>query len=86
MKPKQLANVLLKVLGISLIAYAIPNALNLAMYCLQYLVQRMHDGNQGYHENITLFYLITPACQIVVGIFLIAKSRLLAERFFRDDE
>ncbi len=62
MKSKQLANVLIKVLGLYFCVSDIPG-----------LISGM--GN----------YALGNAVQLVVGIYLIAKSRQLAEFWFKDN-
>jgi hypothetical protein len=44
-KPKQLANVLVKILGLSLCAHGVPALLGVVFGGFYLLIQAMHDGN-----------------------------------------
>ena len=93
MKPKQLANVLTRILGLSLCAHGIPGLLGIIASGVYLLIQRMHDGipNGVDHYNYasyTLFYWVSrfsPVVEFAIGIYLILRSRQLVEKLFKDE-
>ena len=90
MKPKQLANVLTRILGISLCAHGIPSLIMVAVSGIALLIQRMHDGNPNYSNHYSymgysLFYWISPVLEFAIGIYLILRSRLIVEKLFKDE-
>lgn len=84
MNPKQLANVLIKILGLSLIAHGIPGFLNGIIGWLQFAADiPLAGGRRGYsHYWLILALNLIP---FAVGICLIACSRLLADKLFKDE-
>jgi hypothetical protein len=93
MKPKQLANVLTRILGLSLCAQGIPGLLGTIATGFYLLVQRMHDGipNSVDHYNNAIYTLLywvtrlTPVVEFAVGIGLIVRSRFIVEKLFQDE-
>ena len=89
MKPKQLANVLIKILGLSICARGFPAFAAAAIGAMEALIRAMQDG----HPNMGLFptwtysltYLVQSSIEFVVGIILIVCSRWLVEIMFKDE-
>jgi len=83
MKSKQLANVLIKIIGLYVCLCAIPSLVSgiLAVFA-------NHLGASKWDEVMFRFlsYAIGAALQAVVGIFLIIKSRKLAEFWFKNED
>ena len=86
MKPKQLANVLIKILGLSLIAHGIPSLLNSLIGWFQFasdnrLARLAGEGGNSHYWIIVLLNLIPFAG----GFALIAGSRCIVEMLFKDE-
>jgi hypothetical protein len=77
LKTKQLANVLIKILGLSVILNDIPSVL--ASLITFFQVPKGSGGS-------ALLYLMAGMIAIVVGIVLIVTSRSVAEHLFKDDD
>jgi len=86
MKPKTLANILIKILGLSLIAHGIPGLVNGLVGWLQYSSDnRLHgiaNFDLGAHFGTILLMNLIP---FVVGFALIAASRWFVEILFKDE-
>ena len=86
MKPKQLANVLIRVLGVSLIARGIPGLINSLINWLQFTTDNhlplFNDTGRNFHYWVVTLYELVP---IVIGFALIAGSRCLVEKLFKDE-
>ena len=86
MKPKQLANVLIKILGLSLIAHGIPGLINGAIGLFQYTSDNhlpLFTGTGGnYHYSLIVFLNLIP---FAVGMALIVGSRWFVEKLFKDE-
>ncbi len=78
MNSKQLANVLIKVLGLSILAHSIPGILN---GILSALVAR----GVGAGGNYWLLY-VSPVASAAIGIWLLIQSRSIAEFLFRSGD
>ena len=90
MKPKQLANVLIRILGLSLIAHGLPALIGVLTSGIVLVIQAMHDGNPNSvnhysYMGYSLFYWLSPVLEFAVGFYLIARSRQLTERLFKDE-
>jgi ABC-type nickel/cobalt efflux system permease component RcnA len=81
MKSKQLANVLIKIIGLYVCLCAIPGLVSgvLAIFAF-------HLGGTSERWFSVFSYSIGDAVQVVVGIFLIIKSRKLAEFWFKNED
>jgi hypothetical protein len=78
MKSKQLANVLIKIIGLYVCLCVIPSLVSGILIASEYpLVAKSTEGIDGIIRIVS--YSIGDAVQAVVGIFLIVKSRKLAE-------
>jgi len=82
MKSKQLANVLIKVAGLYICLLAIPNVVSGILV--------VFSPSLGLKWSEGMFrlgsYAIGCAVQMVVGIFLIIKSRTLAAFWFKNED
>jgi len=90
MKPKQLANVLIKILGLSLCAHGIPALVGVIIGGLYLLIQAMHDGsansvNHYSYVGYSMFYWLSPVVEFAIGIYLVVRSRQLVEKLFKDE-
>jgi hypothetical protein len=81
MKPKQLANVLIKILGLSVIAHGIPSLVNGLFALLQITTDNSMYARNYRFGQIVAFELIPLA----IGIGLILGSRWLVEILFKDE-
>ena len=77
MKTKQLANVLIKILGLSVILHDLPSLLSSLITLFQ--VPKGAGGG-------ALWYLLAGLVTIFIGIILIASSRNVVELFFKADD
>jgi uncharacterized membrane protein HdeD (DUF308 family) len=81
MKTKQLANILIKILGLSVLAHGIPSILN----GLSTMFQAF--GSHGnYYSNYFWVYPLSSVVSVVIGIYLIVKSRDVAAFLFKDED
>jgi hypothetical protein len=81
MKSKQLANVLIKILGLSVCVHALPGLLS---GIFSVFFSGPFQGG-GVFTRILLFVMGTGV-EAVVGIFLIINSRKVAEFLFKGEE
>ena len=79
MKSKQLANVLIKILGLSVLVHGIPSIISGLLSMLQ--VRGM--GSQG---SYFWLYPLSPVIVVAIGIYFIAKSRDVAAFLFKDED
>lgn len=77
MKKKQLADVLIKILGLSVVIHAIPLFLSGLFTIMQ--MPRGSGGNYWY-------YLVGSVVTLVIGIYLVFQSRVVAEYLFEGDD
>jgi hypothetical protein len=82
MKSKQLANVLIKMLGLSVCLYAIPSCISGILYGVSHL----KDSPQWLAIIPMVSYAIGAAIQAVVGLVIIAKSQKIAGWMFKNDD
>lgn len=83
MKSKQLANVLIKMLGLSICLYAIPGAASGVLYAISLSMK------QNPKEDTTMWMVSSGMggiIQIVVGIIIIAMSQTIAGWMFKSEE
>jgi hypothetical protein len=85
MKSKQLANVLIKVLGLSVCLYAIPSCVSGILRGISQFAQ--FENSQKWLTVIPVIaYGIGAAVQAVIGLVIIAKSQNIAGWMFKDDD
>ena len=80
MKTKSLANILIKILGLSVLVHAIPAIVS----GLLPMFQAMGAHGNFYSNNYWL-YPLSPAVSVAIGIFLIVKSREVMAFLFQDE-
>jgi len=91
MKSKQLADVLIKILGLSLCVHSIPASLEIAISGIQLLIQAMHNGSEYTVNRFPYFtspaiYWISAVVEVAIGIYLIVRSRKIAEFLFKNED
>jgi hypothetical protein len=85
MKRRNLADVLLKILGLSMCLYAIPSVvISTCTFVITSVVGSKLNGLLAF--NNALAFAITDGVRAVVGIYLIVKSQKIAERWFKNEE
>ena len=80
MKTKQLANVLIKILGLSVLVHGIPSIIT----GLLTLVRASGVGSRG--DYFFWVYPLSSVVLVAIGICLIVKSREVAEYLFKGDD
>jgi len=89
MKPKQLANVLIKILGLSICIHGFPAFVAAAIGAGEFLIRLMHDGHPASSSfpywTYSLTYLIQAVIEFAAGILLIVYSRWLTDKLFKDE-
>jgi hypothetical protein len=82
MKSKQLANVLIKILGLWVCLDAIPNCISGILFG----VSQLKDSPKWIAVIPMVSYAIGAAVQAVVGVVIIAKSEKIAGWMFKSDD
>jgi len=89
MNPKQLANVLIKILGLSICVHGLPAFIAAAIGAVEVLIHQMQDVHQNTGQfpvwTYSLTYLIQSVIEFIAGIFLIVRSRWITEKLFKDE-
>jgi len=89
MNQKQLANVLIKILGLSICVHGFPAFFVAAISAVEILIRGMQDGHQNTGQFLgwtySLSYLIQSTVEFIAGIFLIVRSGWLVEKLFKDE-
>ena len=80
MKTKQLANLLIKILGLSVVVHAIPTIVA-SLLSMPYSA----SGPLG-SQNTYLLHLLPTLILMGIGIYLIIKSRDVAAFLFKNEE
>jgi hypothetical protein len=78
MKPKQLANVLIKILGLSEVVRSLAQVTAV-------LIQMLEAGGRFSGSGFASFWA-NLVIELVIGIVLIAKSRAIAELLLRAED
>ena len=78
MKPKQLANVLIKILGLSEIVRSLAQVTAVSIQMLEVAGPFGGRGFASFWANLVI--------ELVIGIVLIAKSRAIAELLLRSED
>jgi hypothetical protein len=92
MKPKDLANVLLKILGVSMCLNAIPTFLTqsfmllVTFWAAGQASSATHD--LFFHQTLvnTVSFTLIEAVRVAIGIYAIVKSRKISEFLFKNEE
>jgi phosphotransferase system glucose/maltose/N-acetylglucosamine-specific IIC component len=75
MKPKQLANVLVKILGLSIGVHGVLAIIDNLIY------------NTAHNNfNVLLLQIFVGLVRFVIGIFLIIRSLWIVEKLFKDEQ
>jgi uncharacterized membrane protein HdeD (DUF308 family) len=75
MKPKQLANVLIKILGLSICVHGVLAIIDNLIY------------NTAHNNfNVLLLQIIVGSVPIAIGVFLIVRSRWIVEKILKGEE
>jgi hypothetical protein len=89
MKPKQLANVLIKILGLSICIHGFPAFIAAVISAGAALVHAMQNGHQAGtaipYWAYSLTYLIQSVVEVGAGVFLIIRSRWVTDKLFKDE-
>lgn len=80
MNPKQLANVLVKILGLSVGVHAIPGVINGIVMIFQLAAMSRYGSTWQ-----AIFYPLGSFITIGVGVLLIVRSRWVVEKIFADE-
>jgi dipeptide/tripeptide permease len=80
MKPKQLANLLIRLLGLSLCAHSIAPIVN----GLIATATAPPSYGAGYRSSMW-YYIASGLIPAVIGIFFILRSRWVTEKLFKDE-
>ena len=84
MNQKQLANVLIKVVGVLVCAESVGGVFSAVLTMIQLLTD--HARGYSQHNNLTVWtYPLMHLIQPVVGVWLVMRSRWLADKLFPDD-
>jgi hypothetical protein len=85
MNSKQLANVLIKVLGLWSCLQGIPGFVSGA---LRGVVSALHGSEPSRGANVSSYWTYAVGCAVylAVGIFLILRSRWIADRLLKDED
>lgn len=82
MTPRQLANVLIKILGLSVCLRAIPAFLS-NLLGIMYSLLPSH-GDMVFYRLLTAF--VGVGIEVAIGIFFILKSREITEFLFKGED
>jgi hypothetical protein len=82
MKPTKLANILFKLLGVYFCLEGVPSVISGALMGLLGLFA----SGPGKYSTYEWTYAIGGGIQFVVGLFLVVKSRKMAEYFFKTED
>ena len=89
MNQKQLANVLIKILGLSICVHGFPAVIVATIGGAESLIHAMADSHQNASNfpfwTYSVTYLIQPVVEFAVGIFLIARSQWINEKLFKEE-
>jgi hypothetical protein len=81
MKSKQLANVLIKIIGLYVCLCAIPGIISGILAIFAFHIGGTNEKWFGYFS-----YSIGNAMQVLVGVFIIIKSRKISEFWFKNED
>jgi hypothetical protein len=88
MKTKQLANILIKILGLSVFIHAIPGIIQGTYDAVRIgmaMQAGMHEANYGGQINYWV-YPFTSLVLAAIGIYLIIQSRHVTRLLFKSDD
>jgi hypothetical protein len=82
MNSKQLANVLIKILGVSVFVHSIPSLLLLVAA----QIQTYNAGMQNFPVNGYANAAISPVSMLIIGACLVVASRVIADWLFGNED
>ena len=89
MNSKQLANVLIKILGLSICVHGLPASILAAIGAVSVLVHAMQNGHPTgvsfLDWTYPLTYLIQSVVEFAAGIFLVIRSRWVVDILFKNE-
>jgi hypothetical protein len=88
MKTKQLANLLIKILGLSVVIHSIPGIISGSYDAVRIglaMQTGVHEANYGGQMNYWV-YPFTSLILAAIGIYLIAQSRHVTGLLFKGDD
>jgi hydrogenase/urease accessory protein HupE len=89
MNSKQLANVLIKILGLSICIHGFPASIVAIVSGGAALIHAMQNGHQAGaaipYWAYSLNYLVQSVVEFAAGIFLIIRSRWVTDILFKDE-
>jgi len=89
MNSKQLANVLIKILGLSIGIHALPASILAAISAFEALIhamQNVHPAGAAFPNwTYSLSYLIQSSIELAASAFLILRSRWVTEFMFKGE-
>ena len=89
MNSKQLANVLIKILGLSIGIHAFPASILAVISALEALIHAMQNihpaGAQFPNWTYSMSYVIQSSVELAAGAFLILRSRWITEFLFKNE-
>jgi len=81
MKTRQLANILIKILGLSIVVHGIPSIISAIFYVVR---SNKSYGSPGLSDYWA--FPITSVLLLAIGAYLMVKSRDIAAYLFKDEE
>ena len=81
MKTKQLANILIKILGLSVLVHSISSIISELLPFLQIM-----GANGNLHSNYYWLYPLSSVVSAIIGIYLLVKSRDVAAFLFKVED
>ena len=85
MKSKQLANVLIKILGLSALIHSIPNIFA-RLYELARLYEELGVNGHGFVEIRDCLYAASSLVMPAIGMYLIIRSRKVTELLIKNED
>jgi hypothetical protein len=89
MNQKQLANALVKILGLSICVHGFPAFVAAMIGAIETLTRAMQDGHPANipapYWTYSLTYLVQSTVEFIVGIFIIVRSSWVVEKLFKDE-
>jgi hypothetical protein len=79
MKTKQLANILIKILGLSVVVHGIPSIIT-------GLVQTLQVRGMGSQNGYFWLYPFSSVILVAIGIYFVVQSRDVAAFLFKDED
>ena len=85
MKTKQLANILIKILGLSAFIHSIPGLIT-GFYDAVRVQMAIEAGTHYFNTPSAWIYPISSLVMAAIGVYLIIQSRQVTELLFKSDD